>query len=208
MRVANLIVAGSAVLALPGSAAGASARSSGRPPSSDTPPSTQPPAGTGGAGFTPGPPPVSTPQHPVIQGFVAKVIHGLAYAPSDAPIAVQRAIWAGDQIRHKPYLYAGGHAVWNDVGYDCSGSVSYVLHAAGQIQTSMDSSQMMSWGEQGAGQWITVYANPGHAFVEIAGIRFDTSSEEDPHPAPGTGPHWRALMTSTVGYDVRHPLGF
>lgn len=151
---------------------------------------------------------VSTPVHPVVPGLTAKIVHGVAYAPSQAPVQVQRAIWAGNLIRLKPYVYGGGHQVWNDVGYDCSGSVSYILHAAGLIKVSMDSSEYMSWGESGLGQWITVYSNPGHAFVEIAGIRLDTSAEGDPHPAPGSGPHWRPLMQATSGYTATHPLGF
>jgi hypothetical protein len=163
---------------------------------------------TGGTGFAPPPGPQSTPLHPVVPGFRAKVIHGLAYAPSYAPIQIQRAIWAGDAIRHKPYRYGGGHGAWISSGYDCSGSVSYVLHAAGLLRTSMDSSQLESWGQSGPGQWITVYTNPGHAFVEIAGIRLDTSAEQDPHAGRGSGPRWRPLMRSTRGYLVRHPVGF
>jgi cell wall-associated NlpC family hydrolase len=151
---------------------------------------------------------VSTPAHPVVPGTTAKIIHGVAYAPADAPIQVQRAIWAGDAIRLKPYVYGGGHGVWNDVGYDCSGSVSYVLHAAGLIKVSMDSSQYMSWGESGEGEWVTVYSNPGHAFVDIAGIRLDTSAEGDPRPAPGSGPRWRPLMRNTGGYTATHPADF
>ncbi len=121
---------------------------------------------------------------------------------------MQRAIWAGDRIRFKPYVYAGGHAKWNDIGYDCSGSASYVLHAAGLLKTSKDSSDFMTWGLTGAGQWITVYTNPGHALIEIAGIRLDTSAEQDPHPGRGSGPRWRPLMTSTSAYTARHPAGF
>jgi cell wall-associated NlpC family hydrolase len=166
-------------------------------------------AGTGGAGVdgtaAPGTP--TTPSHPTVPGFVAKVKDGLAYAPANAPIQVQKAIWAGDQIRRKPYVYGGGHGVWKDFGYDCSGSVSYVLHAAGLLKTSMDSSEFESWGQRGAGQWITVYTNPGHAFIQIAGIRFDTSAEDDPNPPPGSGPRWRPLMTSTAGFQARHPAG-
>jgi hypothetical protein len=145
---------------------------------------------------------------PTVPGATAKIVNGVAYAPAGAPLAVQRAIWAGDAIRLKPYVYGGGHAKWNDVGYDCSGSVSYVLHAAGLIKTSMDSSDFMGWGVAGAGQWITVYTNPGHAFVEIAGIRLDTSAEGDPHPAAGTGPRWRPVMRATSGYMARHLSGF
>jgi len=145
--------------------------------------------------------------HPTVPGVTAEIINGLAYAPADAPIQVQRAIWAGDRIRFKPYVYAGGHAKWNDIGYDCSGSVSYVLHAARLLKVSKDSSDFMSWGQAGLGQWITIYTNPGHAFVEIAGIRLDTSAEGDPHPAPGSGPRWRPLMSDTSGYEARHPTG-
>jgi hypothetical protein len=159
---------------------------------------------TGGAGVAQVQP-ISTPSHPTVSGSVAKIIHGLAYAPANAPIQVQRAIWAGNKIRHKPYIWGGGHGSFNDAGYDCSGSVSYVLHAAGLVRTPLDSSDFMSWGHRGTGQWITVYTNPGHAYVQIAGIRFDTSSEGDPHPAPGTGPHWRPLMRDHGGFDARHP---
>lgn len=153
-------------------------------------------------------PQVSTSSHPIVSGFKAKIRNGLAYAPSNAPLAVQKMIWAGDQIRHKPYIYAGGHATWKAPGYDCSGAVSYVLHGAGLIKVSMDSGQMMTWGGKGTGQWVTIYTNPGHAFIEIAGIRFDTSSAGDPHPPPGTGPRWRPLLTDTSGYVARHPIGY
>ncbi|MBV8221038.1 MAG: hypothetical protein JO325_21450, partial [Solirubrobacterales bacterium] len=81
------------------------------------------------------------------------------------------------------------------------------LHAAGLLKTSEDSGEMMSWDLGGTGQWITVYTNPGHAFIEIAGIRLDTSAEQDPTPPSGSGPRWRPLMTSTSGYVSRHPRG-
>jgi hypothetical protein len=160
---------------------------------------------TGGAGMT-APPALPFPR-PTVAGDTAEIINGLAYAPADAPVQVQEAIWAGDRIRFKPYIYAGGHGKWNDAGYDCSGSVSYVLHAAGLLKVSMDSSEFESWGHRGLGQWMTVYTNPGHAFIEIAGIRFDTSAEQDPNPAPGTGPRWRPVMTDTTGFMARHPVG-
>ncbi len=160
---------------------------------------------TGGMGLGAPATPVSTPKRPIVRGDKAKIIKGLAYAPSYAPMQVKKIIWAGDKIRHKPYIYGGGHGVWNDAGYDCSGSVSYVLHAAGLLKISMDSSEFESWGQTGIGQWVTVYTNPAHAFIEVAGIRFDTSAEDDPHPPPGTGPRWRPLMTSTTGFMARHP---
>jgi hypothetical protein len=219
LRVSNLIAIGCVVGGFAGASAAVAAGDppTGSPSSSSPPPSNtspQPaPANSGGTGFDPGPPPPSTPAHPVAPGSLAKIIHGVAYAPSYAPIQVQRAIWAGNRIRQKPYLYGGGHGKWNDAGYDCSGSVSYVLHAAGLIRTSMSSADFMSWGQAtggqvGAGQWITVYANSGHAFVEIAGIRLDTSAEGDRHPARASGPRWRRVMASTAGYIPLHPLNY
>jgi len=166
------------------------------------------PPGSGGAGLGGSPQAKSTPQHPIVPGYTAKIIHGVAYAPAMAPMAVKRAIWAGNRIRHKPYIYGGGHASFTAAGYDCSGSVSYVLHAAGLLAQPDDSSDFESWGNSGAGHWITVYTNPGHAFIEIAGIRLDTSSEGDPHPAPGSGPHWRPLLHDTGAYMPRHPSGY
>jgi hypothetical protein len=166
---------------------------------------------TGGAGMTGSggetwpAQPLSTPSRPTVPGEVAKIVHGLAYAPADAPMQVKKAIWAGDAIRHKRYVFGGGHGTWGDTGYDCSGSVSYVLHAAGLLKISMDSSGFETWGLRGLGQWITVYTNAGHAFVQIAGIRLDTSAEQDPDPPAGTGPRWRPLMRSTSGYRARHP---
>jgi hypothetical protein len=163
---------------------------------------------SGGAGVAAPPAGPSSPSRPTVPGFVAKIVRGVAYAPTYAPIQVKRAIWAGDRIRHKPYILGGGHGTFRAAGYDCSGSVSYVLHAAGLLGSPLDSGSFMSWGQAGAGQWITVYTNPGHAFVEIAGVRFDTSSEADPHPPRGTGPRWRPLYANPPGYVARHPAGF
>lgn len=162
-------------------------------------------ADNGGAGINGPAQPPSTPEHPTVAGDTARIVNGVAYAPSFAPMQVKQAIWAGNQIRRKPYVYGGGHGTWNDSGYDCSGSVSYVLHAAGLLKTSEDSGEMESWGEHGLGSWITVYTNPGHAFVEIAGIRLDTSAEQDPSPSSGSGPRWRPVMSSTNGFMARHP---
>ncbi len=162
-------------------------------------------ADNGGAGINGPAQPPSTSEHPTVAGDTARIVNGVAYAPSFAPIQVKQAIWAGNEIRRKPYVYGGGHGTWKDSGYDCSGSVSYVLHAAGLLKTSEDSGTMESWGQRGLGSWITVYANPGHAFVEIAGIRLDTSAEQDPSPSSGSGPRWRPVMNSTDGFMARHP---
>jgi hypothetical protein len=163
--------------------------------------------GSGGAGIAAPPGPVSTAAHPLVRGSVGKIIRGVAYAPSYAPVQVQRAIWAGNQIRRTPYIWGGGHGSFKSQGYDCSGAVSFVLHVAGLLNAPMDSGSLMSWGRRGAGRWITVYTNPGHAFIEIAGVRFDTSAEADPHPPSGSGPRWRPLFAHPSGFMARHPTG-
>ena len=165
---------------------------------------------TGGADLS-AKPPKSTSSTPTVTGYKAKIIHGVAYAPSDAPLQVKRAIWAGDKIDHDPYIWGGGHADFVSKGYDCSGSVSYVLHAAGMLSSPEDSSDLEGWGDGGHGRWITVYTNAGHAFVEIAGIRFDTAPEGPSAPKgtyPGSGPRWRPLWNDTAGFMARHFPGF
>jgi hypothetical protein len=209
LRVNRYVLPGLALLALTGastaSAAGGTGVSSSGSKRKQSTSTTVTAADTGGAGVGAPSEPASTPVHPTVPGNVAKIVKGVAYAPSYAPMQVKQAIWAGNDIRTKPYIYAGGHGTFKDAGYDCSGAVSYVLHAAGLLKTSMDSSEFESWGQKGLGQWITVYTNPGHAFVQIAGIRFDTSAEDDPNPPPGTGPRWRPLMQGTGGFESRHP---
>lgn len=140
--------------------------------------------------------------HPTVAGSVGVIRNGIAYAPADAPPQVQRAIWAANKLRRKPYIYGGGHASFKSRGYDCSGTVSYALHAAGLLDSPLDSSSFMRWGERGRGAWITVYTNPGHAWAIIAGLRLDTSG-------PGeSGPRWRTESRSTRGFKVRHPASF
>jgi cell wall-associated NlpC family hydrolase len=126
---------------------------------------------------------------------------GLAVAPSDAPPEVQQIIAAGNEIATKPYKYGGGHSKWKDSGYDCSGSVSYALHGAGLIKKPMDSSELMSWGIHGRGQWVTIRSNPGHAYMIVAGLRFDTSASK------GGGSRWTDEMRSAKGYRGVHPDG-
>jgi hypothetical protein len=124
-----------------------------------------------------------------------------AVAPANAPQEVKDAIAAANKITDKPYRYGGGHGDFEDSGYDCSGAVSYALHGADLLDSPMDSSGLMSWGESGAGEWITVYAKGSHAYIVIAGARFDTSG------AGEEGPRWRDEKASTDGYAVRHPEG-
>ncbi len=133
----------------------------------------------------------------------AKLVLGVAAAPLSAPPAIKAAIAAANRIHTKPYIWGGGHARWWSPGYDCSGAVSYALHGAGLITTPMDSGEMMSWGAPGKGRWITVYANAGHAFAVIDGIRWDTAGD-----TKGTGPRWHRAMVSPAGYVARHPVGY
>ena len=126
---------------------------------------------------------------------------GLAVAPASAPAEVQEIIEAGNKIATKPYSYGGGHGRWRDSGYDCSGSVSYALHGAGLLDTPLDSTGFMSWGERGKGEWVTIYANAGHAYMTVAGLRFDTSSSKR------SGSRWSETTRSARGYRVRHPEG-
>ena len=128
-----------------------------------------------------------------------------AIAPDDAPQEVKDAIAAANEITGKPYRYGGGHGDFEDSGYDCSGSVSYALHGGGFLRRPLDSSGFMRWGSAGKGEWITVYANSGHAYTVIAGLRFDTSSSGS---GGGSGPRWRTRARSSSGYVARHPYGF
>jgi hypothetical protein len=202
-----LIIPSFAVLAFAGSASALADGPSGGGSAGAAAPAPTVTPNTGGIGLGVPPPPLSTLSQPIVPGAKAKIVNGVAYAPSYAPIQVQRAIWAGDRIRTKPYIWGGGHGSFKDAGYDCSGSVSYVLHAAGLLTTPEDSTGFFSWGAKGLGRWITVYTASGHAFVEIAGIRLDTSAEGDPHPAKGSGPRWRPLLTNTHGFIPRHFSG-
>lgn len=129
---------------------------------------------------------------------------GRAVAPASAPPAVEAMIEAANRIRHRPYVWGGGHRGWRSRGYDCSGSVSYVMHAAGLLESPLDSTGFMRWGGGGAGSWVRVYANREHVFVVIAGLRWDTSMTDD---GDRSGPGWSEYMRDTRGFRVRHPLG-
>jgi hypothetical protein len=126
---------------------------------------------------------------------------GTAVAPASAPPEVEAMIAAGNEIHDKPYKYGGGHGRWDDTGYDCSGSMSYVLHAAGLLDEALDSSGFQRYGDPGKGQWVTIYAHGGHSYMVIAGLRFDTSGRQEDDT------RWHDEMRSSSGYTVRHPPG-
>jgi hypothetical protein len=134
-----------------------------------------------------------------VPGSKAKLAKdGTAIPPADAPKEVVEAIEAANEIEDKPYVYGGGHGSFNDKGYDCSGAISYALHAAGLLKAPLDSTGFMKWGDRGKGSWITVYSNPGHAYAVIAGLRWDTSMTD------GDGPGWSDEMRSGKGFKKRH----
>lgn len=152
---------------------------------------------TGGAQYTP-PPPAPD---PVTAPGLARLQNGVAYAPAGAPLAVVRAIRAGNKIQTKPYRYGGGHRAFQDTAYDCSGTVSFALHGGKLLRAPLDSGSLMKWGVAGAGSWITVYANAGHTYMLIAGLRLDTSG------TGGRGPRWQTIQRDSAGFVARHPAG-
>lgn len=142
---------------------------------------------------------------PVVSGKVARLHFGKAAAPKNAPLPVKRAIWAANQLRHKRYRYGGGHKAFDDHAYDCSGTISYVLAAAGLINSPMSSTEFRSYGERGTGKWITIYAREGHTFAVIAGLRLDTTPYD--HYTGKWAPRWYAAYRPPRGFDARHPVG-
>lgn len=138
---------------------------------------------------------------PDVNGAIPTDPGGMAQAPAGAPEAVALVIAAGNAISGLPYSYGGGHASFQASAYDCSGSVSYALAAAGLVSSPLDSTGFMSWGEPGPGQWITVYANAGHAYMVVGGWRFDTSA------LSSGGTRWTRAQRSSAGFVARHPPG-
>ena len=159
-------------------------------------------AQTGGAGT-----PTTAPTSSGTPGVATLQPDGSALAPPDAPKRVRKAINAANRIRFKPYLYGGGHRRWKAKGYDSSGAVSYVLHAAGLLKKRPLASGGLAkrWGKPGVGRWITVYANKGHAYAVIAGLRWDTSAVGEPLNS-GSGPRWRSTARSPVGYRAKYRM--
>jgi hypothetical protein len=155
---------------------------------------------------------------PEVPGEKAALLaDGTAAAPADAPDQVKQAIWAANSLQELPYRYGGGHNLRFDVaaGADCSGTVSFALRAAGLLKAPLDSGSFMRWGEKGRGDWITVFTNPGHAYVVIAGLRLDTSvagvsraAKKVSRRAFERGPRWRPTTRSGRGFVKRHPLSF
>jgi hypothetical protein len=158
--------------------------------------------GSGGATFVPPPPPPAK----------AKLVDGRVIAPASAPTRVKRVIEAANRLVEKPYIYGGGHKPYRssrlDRGYDCSGAVSYALYGGRFLRSPLPSGALMSWGQEGPGEWITVYAHGGHAYVVIAGLRFDTSMRDPDAPGPQSGPRWSRTLRKSSAFVARHPRGY
>ena len=129
---------------------------------------------------------------------------GLAIPPINAPPAVQAIIAAGNEIAHLPYRYGGGHTTYEDTAYDCSGSISFVFAAAGLLDSTVVSGELMNWGAAGPGKWITVFANAGHTFMYVAGLRFDTVALAETGSRRSDRSADEPDLSSFV---VRHPAG-
>jgi len=191
-----------ACLLLAAPAAAATGGASFPPPKKQAAPAVQAqaPTTTATTGGTTTVAPVTTPADPAT-AVATLAPDGTAVAPAGAPAEVAALIAAANRIARLPYRYGGGHASFEDKGYDCSGSVSYALHGAGLLDTTLDSTGLMTWGRSGAGEWITIYANKGHTFLVVAGLRFDTSGQK------ASGSRWQPMDRSTKGFVVRHPDG-
>jgi cell wall-associated NlpC family hydrolase len=134
-------------------------------------------------------------------GGLAVDTGGMVQAPPGAPAAVAQVIAAGNAIATMPYIYGGGHGSFHADGYDCSGSVSYALAAAGLLSAPMVSGDFETYGDPGPGRWITIYANAGHVWMEVAGWRFDTVAQAV------SGTRWAQGGGEFAGFVVRHPPG-
>ena len=141
---------------------------------------------------------------PAPAGHATLASNGDAIPPSNAPLAVRGAIEAANQINDLPYIWGGGHGSFTSSGYDCSGAVSFMLHGGGLLSSPLDSTGLEVWGDSGGGNWITVFANSGHAWAYVAGLRWDTGG-----PGGGSGPRWSTVMRDDASsFVARHPSGY
>jgi hypothetical protein len=164
--------------------------------------SAQSPSSYGGAAFVPPPPPPEK----------GALVDGRLVAPASAPRRIKRVIAAANQIVEKPYVYGGGHKPFRrgrlDRGYDCSGAVSHALYGGRFLRSPLPSGALMDWGRSGPGSWLTVYAHGGHAYLVVAGYRFDTSMRDQDAPGPATGPRWSRTLRKSSAFVARHPRGY
>jgi hypothetical protein len=144
-----------------------------------------------------------SPEEPSAKVKKATLVKGRAIAPDSAPKRVKQVIAAANQIRNKPYKWGGGHARWNDSGYDCSGAVSFALRGGKFLSSPLNSTGLGRFGNKGKGRWISVYGASNHAYMVVAGLRFDTGYVQ------GNGPGWSKSMQTVPGnYKTRHPKNY
>jgi hypothetical protein len=146
---------------------------------------------------------------PLVAGARARLLaNGLAAAPAAAPPAVKGMAAAANEISDRPYLLRHYPTHLDNPSYDCSSATSHVLWGGGRFGTApWVSGQLMSYGAPGPGRWVTVYAHSGHAFLYVAGLRFDTGRYDTGPNASESGPRWRTGPRPLAGFAVRHPLG-
>ena len=137
-----------------------------------------------------------------VEGRTAILTPRGAMIPNSAPEPVKRMIGAGNYLQGKPYIYGGGHRSFDCVGYDCSGTASFMLHAAGLLSAPIASDEFRSYGEPGPGKWVTIYAKRGHVFTIVAGLRMDTGYNGEKE-----GPRWSTRSRPASGCILRHPPG-
>ena len=149
---------------------------------------------------------------PTVAGPTARrLTDGRAAAPAGAPGAVRGIIAAGNQISGRPYLFGAGHGLPLDQlapAYDCSSSVEHLLYGGGLLPAGYGaaSAALESWGRPGPGRWVTIYANPDHVFMYVAGLRWDTWNAAGPGDG-SAGIGWHPLVRDAAGFVARHPAG-
>ncbi len=124
---------------------------------------------------------------------------GTVTPPAAGPVTIARVIAGANAIADFPYVFGGGHGSFVDTAYDCSGSVSYALAAGGMLDQPLTSGDLESWGVPGPGRYLTVFANAGHTFMYVDGLRYDTSGRSGVF-----GTRWQTAPRSLGGFVVRH----
>jgi hypothetical protein len=139
-----------------------------------------------------------------VKGSKAKLVHGKAIAPRSAPGRVKDVIDAANKIaKGHGYCNGGGYDNWKSPCYDCSSAVSFALHGGNLINRAKPPTSLMRWGRSGHGKWITVYANSGHAFMKIAGLRFDTADTKGAGPGWARGMGWERTQSQVSRHKGR-----
>ena len=114
---------------------------------------------------------------------------------------MRQIIEAGNSIARTPYKWGGGHGSWQDTGYDCSGSVSFALAAAGLLDGPLASGPLMSWGKPGRASGSRSTPTPATSTWRWR------ASASTPPGARDTGSRWQNELRTNAGFVARHPPG-